>query len=568
MSEYLHKTIHETIEELNVRYFLPDIQRPFVWDPEQITALFDSLMRLYPISTFLFWKIEKETIDKYNIKKLKFVLNSESENEEDRTLNRDEYFLVLDGQQRLTALNLALKGDYTIRNKKKDLFFDLLSGVDENSNGELYHFTFDKFDSNGLEYEKERDDKDGTHFPPALWVRVKKIYGLITPQGPYKEKLRFVEEIKSKFTRLTEDEFTRMQENIDKLINALGYEKKITYFEEKEKDYNRVLDIFIRTNAGGTKLSYSDLLFSKIKLKWPVAREKFSELLDSLNQSDFGFDHDFLLKSFLVAFSADSNEVRFRVENFKDEKINRIETEWEKLSAAHLLTADLLNIFNITDKKLLPSKNAVIPIFYYIYQNDLKRIGNYKGNNISEEKTQQIQKWLLKILLTKTFGGQSDNLLYKTKKCIAEQKEFNILELNKVIQETGKSLDITSDFLYKIKYNSTDSYLLLSLLYNQLNFKPRLVSNIPQQDHIFSQKELRGKYVPKEINSIFNIRYVTADENNWKKDTPFSEFIKTLTGAKKKEHFIPEGEWGVDKYKEFLAARKNLVWDFIKGKLD
>ncbi len=39
-------------------YVLPAIQREFVWDTDQIETLFDSLMRDYPISTFLFWKVK------------------------------------------------------------------------------------------------------------------------------------------------------------------------------------------------------------------------------------------------------------------------------------------------------------------------------------------------------------------------------------------------------------------------------------------------------------------------------------------------------------------------------
>ncbi len=50
---YQSDTISTIINRLNVRYFLPAIQREFVWDPEQIIELFDSIMRGYPISSFL-----------------------------------------------------------------------------------------------------------------------------------------------------------------------------------------------------------------------------------------------------------------------------------------------------------------------------------------------------------------------------------------------------------------------------------------------------------------------------------------------------------------------------------
>ena len=51
----------------NKSYVLPAIQREFVWKPEQIERLFDSLMQGYPFGTFLFWKVEPSTSGKFKI---------------------------------------------------------------------------------------------------------------------------------------------------------------------------------------------------------------------------------------------------------------------------------------------------------------------------------------------------------------------------------------------------------------------------------------------------------------------------------------------------------------------
>ena len=54
-------TISEVINDIHSKkYLLPSIQREFVWSPEQIKMLFDSLMRNYPINSFLFWKVPRE----------------------------------------------------------------------------------------------------------------------------------------------------------------------------------------------------------------------------------------------------------------------------------------------------------------------------------------------------------------------------------------------------------------------------------------------------------------------------------------------------------------------------
>lgn len=59
-------TIKDAIESVHRKiYLVPAIQREFVWSTDQIERLFDSLMREYPINSFLFWEVEKEKIANY-----------------------------------------------------------------------------------------------------------------------------------------------------------------------------------------------------------------------------------------------------------------------------------------------------------------------------------------------------------------------------------------------------------------------------------------------------------------------------------------------------------------------
>ena len=104
-------------------FWLPNIQRPFVWSEEQISRLFDSIMREYPISTLLVWKTREE------VKHRKFIDNYH------RDIKLTDYrvpdntrskMMVLDGQQRLQSLFIGLKGSYSGR----ELYFDVLSGGD------------------------------------------------------------------------------------------------------------------------------------------------------------------------------------------------------------------------------------------------------------------------------------------------------------------------------------------------------------------------------------------------------------------------------------------------------
>eukprot|EP01035_Chromulina_nebulosa_P050300 gene50300-68375_t len=66
---YTATTVASTIDKINRSYFLPAIQRPFVWNAEQVLSLFDSLMKGYPISSFLFWDVAPENKPNWQIYK-------------------------------------------------------------------------------------------------------------------------------------------------------------------------------------------------------------------------------------------------------------------------------------------------------------------------------------------------------------------------------------------------------------------------------------------------------------------------------------------------------------------
>jgi uncharacterized protein with ParB-like and HNH nuclease domain len=67
MAQFQDLSIKSVVEEINKSFFIPDIQREYVWlrnpDERKIEQLFDSLLRGYPISSFLIWKLKKTDIE-------------------------------------------------------------------------------------------------------------------------------------------------------------------------------------------------------------------------------------------------------------------------------------------------------------------------------------------------------------------------------------------------------------------------------------------------------------------------------------------------------------------------
>ncbi|MCL5266965.1 MAG: DUF262 domain-containing protein [Bacteroidetes bacterium] len=559
MQEYRRETITNVIDAINKNYFLPDIQRDFVWRPEQIYKLFDSLLRGYPIGTFLFWRLSGEFLQAQAIKKLEFVKRSDEHNRENTEINSErEYWLVLDGQQRLTSFYLVLKGNYIIRSKPYELYFNLLSGVEEDDEI-LYEFKFYNRDKGDTFLEESKNSN------PKLWFRVKDIYDVDDPED-LDDKLD--ERLRNKST----GELTKGQiKSVKRLHRLLTAEPVINFYPEKEESYDKVLDIFVRTNSGGTQLSYSDLLFSTFKLHWPKAREEFGALLQKLNDNDrYCFDNDFILKTILVLNARDIESIRYKTKNFGKALIQLVKQEeyWKRLGDALRLTVDMIQqrLF-LTHSKLISSNNALIPIVYVLFKNETKGFGAEK-HCLHDDDIMKIRIWLVKALLTGTFAGQSDTILGKCKQVIDSSADFfPAREIESTLaSETKKNMRLNWDLMKDVEYNDKSSHLILSVCYKSaVNFMPRMKGNLPEQDHIFSQRQLKeAKVRDSKINSIFNLRLIGADENRTKTDKDFEDWVKEIGNDKREleKHLIPEGDWNVSNFDEFLRQRKFL---FIKN---
>lgn len=147
---YSSATVAKIVDQINRIYFLPAIQRPYVWEADQVIALFDSLLKGYPISSFLFWELRPENRrnwDIYNfIEHFKF---GETHNREAEPDGR-EVTLVLDGQQRLTSLLIGLRGSYTVKRKYKR--------ADNPSAWIKQRLYLDLFKDPGSEDQEDRED--------------------------------------------------------------------------------------------------------------------------------------------------------------------------------------------------------------------------------------------------------------------------------------------------------------------------------------------------------------------------------------------------------------------------
>jgi uncharacterized protein with ParB-like and HNH nuclease domain len=292
-------------------FWLPNIQRPFVWSEEQMCRLFDSIMREYPISTLLIWKTKSA------IRRRKFIDNFRRE----MLTHLSEFYvpeddkkkcLVLDGQQRLQSLYIGLKGSY----EGRELYLDILSGEIAAPDDVKYKFAFLEPSNTSFPHVKF---KNIVFSPKSSLALAQQIIDEAGRPLSANEKEKIAEHISVAFKAFRDDDGISYQE-LDSIENSSLY---------TEED---VLEVFIRANSGGTRLGKSDLLFSLLTSTWDRADEEMEDLLAQLNQQGFAFPRDFVLKTCLTLLDKGA---RYEVEKFRKPGVREeIEAKWEDISRA------------------------------------------------------------------------------------------------------------------------------------------------------------------------------------------------------------------------------------------
>src|SRR6185503_7847723 len=113
-SEPLHDILKAASSDQGATLLVPDLQRPYVWTPSQVTLLIDSLLRGWPFGTLLLWRVHKEELAGIPSRPFWRVADRTGEFDDAQVSKSNppaEFRMVLDGQQRLQSLLLAFGGD-------------------------------------------------------------------------------------------------------------------------------------------------------------------------------------------------------------------------------------------------------------------------------------------------------------------------------------------------------------------------------------------------------------------------------------------------------------------------
>lgn len=574
---YASATIGSVLDEINRRYFLPAIQRPYVWSSDQVIALFDSLMKGYPISSFMFWAVDQETKRELRIYRFLEHYRAGRQNEPVSPEGR-EIVLVLDGQQRLTSLLVGLRGTFAEKAKhgrksnpdawsEKTLYVDLLKDPvgepdeEQTEFGVTYGFAF-----------HDSPPRNGSH---SLWFKVGRIL-----DAPLLEQLeRLIDETLRQCHRgATDFERGVVEATLRRLHAMVWSDELINYFTEADQSVDRVLDIFVRANDGGTKLSKPDLLMSMITSKWPAgtAREQVFGFVEHINKSlalSNSLTRDVVLKACLVLCDLD---VKYSVSSFTSEAISRVETRWPEIKRAIENTFRLINRFGICSENLT-SLNAVLPIAYYLFRSpDFTLRGSTEFERVT---ARQIQCWLIQSLLLGVFAGASDRTIALARGTIRDSlrsdRGFPADQLYEVLATNGRisRLDARAvEELLNLKYGKPKAFLALSLLQDGLDWN----AGNYQVDHIIPQaaagrRVLQGMNIPEHrireitenVDRLGNLQLLQSFENNEKNDLNFDVWITGRDRHFMERQLIPNrlDLARAQTLPEFVREREHLIRD-------
>ncbi len=350
---------------------------------------------------------------------------------------------------------------------------------------------------------------------------------------------------------------------LEKLKNAFCTEKLISFFEETEKDLDKVLNIFIRVNSGGVELSYSDLLMSILTASFSSdIRERMNELVDALKDKGFSnMERDQVLKTCLLLVGSNTE---FKLKNFNKPNIKKIEDNWEKITDSIYNATELLENFGYAG--YLSSAYILSSLAYFYFLN----------SKMNENDEEQALKFVRNAQITSYFSNSTDTKLNNIANSMKDAQTFESFNHNLAKHETSP-LKITNDMIEMVLYSQHGNpqvFPILQILYPNLKYKTTTF----HIDHIYPKSKFNKKN--EKLNQdfygwrdyLFNLQLLEGQENSTKKDKDPEVWLKeeykdnqqAIEEYKKRNYIDPTLKLEWENIKEFRETREKAIIETLK----
>ena len=500
---------------------LPEFQRGYVWNREQVRGFFDSLYHRHPVGSLLVWATESET----------------AQHRGDGVLATGAVKMLLDGQQRVTTL-------YGVARGRPPRFF---SGDKKAFTGLRFHLHDEKFEF----YQPAKMKND------PLWIDVTELM-----KNSHDGLQAVISEIGN--------QGMQYMGPMTRILGICDIELHAEEITGSNKSLDVVVDIFNRVNSGGTKLSKGDLALAKICAQWPDARNNMKAELDKWAESGFNFTLDWLLRSVNTVLTG---EAKFQYLHNKsaDDVQDALDRATKHINTCLNLIGDRLGLDH---DRVFFGPFSVPVMVRYLDQREHKKLGP-----MNEKERDLLLLWYVHAAMWGRFSGSTETFIDKDLEAI--DKGDGSLEplLKQLLAWWGGDLradaysfqdgwSIGARF-YPVLYmltrmgESKDWGTGLALKAGMLGNNNRL-----EVHHIFPKSRLyeakRHDFERWEVNSLANYCFLTRDTNlkisNRLPEEYFPEVEESHPGALASQ-WIPDDQklWKIGKFRDFLGARAELL---------
>lgn len=507
---------------------LPEFQRGYVWNREQVRGLMQSLYRKHPVGSLLVWLTKTE------------VASTRGEGQ----LAPGTVKLLLDGQQRITSLYGIIRG-------KVPEFFD--------GNAKTFTGLYFNLEEETFEFYAPMKMKGD-----PLWIDVTGLMRIGV--GAAMERLFHVDDIKPRISTYLGR------------ITAVGMIKEIDlHIEEvagEDKTVDVVVDIFNRVNSGGTKLSKGDLTLAKICAEWPDARDEMKRCLGKWSEAGFNFRLEWLLRNINTIVTG---EALFSAMKDVDPG-----TVGDGLQRAEKAINKLLNLIasrlGLDHDRVLGSRYSFPLMSRYLVQ---------RGGSIPDHRERdRLLYWYIHTFLWGRYSGTTETRLNQDLEAIesatpAEPGDALDRLIGNLRLVRGDLRLNEGDFRGASKGNRF--YPLLYMMTRVCHAKDwasgdelandLLGANL-QVHHIFPKALLyEHGYSRREVNAVANFTFLTQETNLQISKRPPAEYIPQFDAVNPglvATHWIPMDPdlWKIENYLDFLVARRELLAQAANELLD
>ena len=504
---------------------LPMFQREFVWDKEQSAKLIDSILKGYPIGTFIFWKTREILGSVRNIGNHKLP----------ETPTGDYAQYILDGQQRITSLYAIRKGIRLTKDGKGINYRDIYVNLDFDS----------KIDEQIVTSQKESD---------KVYVSVHDI---------------LTQPIMKLFEKVGRDKAVLVEKYKNKLITY-----DFTAITIKDYPIEIACDVFSRINTGGKPLTIFEIM---VAMTYDEARNfdlalKYDELINGsdevekcLTKAEFGTVPSVTVLQSVAAITTDS----IRAKDILKIRRNKFIENWEPMRSSMFSAVDFTKTkLHVPVSRLLPYASLLVPFTYFFYKN-----GNKRPTEIQSKLLKQFFYW---VGLNGRYSSATET------KIVEDLKKMNLILKEKSPKYSSEELFISPEHIAGIHFTASNSNVkaILCLL---ASLKPRNLDNDSyvildnsnlkiassrNYHHFFPKAYVNMKFKGSNPNLVANITLIDAASNNGIRAKAPSVYISEFTDSNSnltsslKSHMINnQVRFGIidDDYEKFISMRSAAI---------